>query len=101
MAKYKLHCVGASGNSYKVRLLLAQLGLPYRLVPLDILKGESRTAEFRRVNPFGRVPAGGNGPSRVVSGTHEGHDNPSSSDVQDRLNQNRIVPGDPHERDRR
>ena len=45
-----------SGNSYKVRLLLAQLGLPYRLVPLDILKGESRTAEFRRVNPFGRVP---------------------------------------------
>ena len=30
-----------SGNGYKVRLLLAQLGVPYRLVECDILKGET------------------------------------------------------------
>ena len=47
----------SSGNGYKCRLLLAQLGLPYRRVELDILKGETRTAEFLARNPNGRVPA--------------------------------------------
>jgi glutathione S-transferase len=45
-----------SGNAYKVRLALAQLGLAYRCVPIDILGGEARAEEFRRLNPFGRVP---------------------------------------------
>ena len=45
-----------SGNGYKVRLLLAQLGLPYRLVECDILKGETRTPEFLTKNPNGRIP---------------------------------------------
>jgi glutathione S-transferase len=46
-----------SGNGYKVRLLLAQLGLPYKLVECDILKGETRTPEFLAKNPNGRIPA--------------------------------------------
>ena len=45
-----------SGNGYKVRLLLALLGVPYELVPLDILRGESRTPEFLAKNANGRVP---------------------------------------------
>jgi glutathione S-transferase len=45
-----------SGNCYKVRLLLAQLRLPYRKVALDLLKGEARTDDFRKLNPFYRVP---------------------------------------------
>jgi glutathione S-transferase len=45
-----------SGNGYKVRLALAQLDLPYRLVPIDILKGESRTPAFLAKNPNGRIP---------------------------------------------
>jgi glutathione S-transferase len=45
-----------SGNGYKVRLLLAQLGLPYELVECDILKGETRTPEFLARNPNGRIP---------------------------------------------
>jgi glutathione S-transferase len=45
-----------SGNGYKVRLVLAQLGLPYRLVECDILKGETRTPEFLARNPNGRIP---------------------------------------------
>ena len=45
-----------SGNGYKVRLLLHQLGIPYRRVELDIDKGETRTAEFLTKNPNGRIP---------------------------------------------
>jgi len=45
-----------SGNGYKVRLLLSQLGTPFRLVEKDILKGETRTPEFLAINPNGRIP---------------------------------------------
>ena len=45
-----------SGNGYKVRLLLSQLGIPFRLVEKDILKGETRTPEFLAINPDGRIP---------------------------------------------
>jgi len=46
----------SSGNGYKVRLLLTQLGLPFERIELDILKGETRTAEFLQKNPNGRIP---------------------------------------------
>src|SRR2546428_10333746 len=45
-----------SGNTYKVRLLLRQLAIPHEAVRLDIVGGEVRAKEFRKVNPFGRVP---------------------------------------------
>ena len=51
-----LYSMQRSGNSYKVRLALAQLGVPYRLVEVDILKGESHTPEFLQKNPSGQVP---------------------------------------------
>jgi glutathione S-transferase len=53
---YTLYSMQRSGNSYKVRLALAQLGIPYRLVEIDILRGESRTPEFLAKNPSGQVP---------------------------------------------
>ncbi len=46
-----------SGNGYKVRLLLSQLRIPFRLIEKDILKGETRTPEFLAINPDGRIPA--------------------------------------------
>jgi glutathione S-transferase len=46
-----------SGNGYKVRLLLTQLGIPFERVELDIIKGETRTQEFLRKFPNGRIPA--------------------------------------------
>ena len=52
----KLYNVAYSGNSYKVRLLLAQLGIPCEIVEVDILKGESRTTGFLKINPNGRTP---------------------------------------------
>jgi len=52
----KLYNVSYSGNCYKVRLLLAHLGLPYDIIEVDILKGESRTPAFLQINPNGRTP---------------------------------------------
>lgn len=53
---YTLYSMQRSGNCYKVRLALAHLGIPHRLVEVDILKGETRTPEFLAMNPSGRVP---------------------------------------------
>jgi glutathione S-transferase len=52
----KLYNVAYSGNSYKVRLLLAHLGIPCEIIEVDILKGQSRTPEFLKINPNGRTP---------------------------------------------
>ena len=52
----KLYNVAYSGNSYKLRLLLAHLRTPCTIREVDILKGESRTAEFLKINPNGRTP---------------------------------------------
>jgi glutathione S-transferase len=53
---YTLYSMQRSGNSYKVRLALAQLRIPYNLCEIDILKGESHTPEFLAKNPSGQVP---------------------------------------------
>ena len=45
-----------SGNVYKVRLLLAQLGIAYRRVDTTQNRGEPATAEFRAINPIGKIP---------------------------------------------
>ncbi|MGL5921594.1 glutathione S-transferase family protein [Chroococcidiopsis sp.] len=45
-----------SGNGYKVRLLLTQLGIPFERVEINILKGESRTPDFLTKNANGRIP---------------------------------------------
>ena len=55
----------ASGNGYKVRLLLRLLDIPFERVEVDILRGESRTPEFLAKNPEGRIPV-----LRLPDGTH-------------------------------
>ncbi len=52
----KLYDFLESGNGYKVRLLLHQLGLPFERIELDILQGATRTPEFLAKNPNGRIP---------------------------------------------
>jgi glutathione S-transferase len=52
----KLYDYLPSGNSYKVRLLLSQLAIPYERIDIDILKGETRTPAFLAKNPYGRIP---------------------------------------------
>jgi len=46
----------SSGNSYKVRLLLAALKQDFTLVDVDVLSGENRTPQFMMKNPEGRIP---------------------------------------------
>ncbi len=53
---YTLYSMQRSGNCYKARLALAQLGIPYQIVDLDILKGETRTPDFLAMNPNGKIP---------------------------------------------
>ena len=45
-----------SGNCYKVRLLLSQLGIEYETRPLDIIAGETKQPWFLQKNPVGQVP---------------------------------------------
>jgi len=45
-----------SGNCYKVRLLLTQLGIPFKVVEVDVVKGEQRTPEYKAKNPNAKVP---------------------------------------------
>jgi glutathione S-transferase len=52
----KLYDFLESGNGYKVRLLLTQLGIPFERIELDITRGESRTEAFLARNPNGRIP---------------------------------------------
>jgi len=55
--KLILHEYAASGNCYKVRLTAALFGLPLERHAYDIMKGETRTAEFlAKVNANGRIP---------------------------------------------
>lgn len=45
-----------SGNCYKLILCCHALGLTFNWQYVDILKGKSRTAQFLRLNPNGRIP---------------------------------------------
>ena len=52
----RLYDYDASGNCFKVRLLLALLGRQYERVPVDIFAGDTLTAEYGRLNPFRETP---------------------------------------------
>ena len=53
----RLHDNASSGNAYKVRLLLTQLGTAFERVEYDTDRGDTRTAEFLRdTNANGRIP---------------------------------------------
>lgn len=45
-----------SGNCYKVALLCSFLGLDFEWKHVNVLKGETRTDEFRAMNPNQKIP---------------------------------------------
>lgn len=53
----KLYCAHPSGNSYKVQILIALLGIPCEKVLLDLTKREHKTPEYLKISPRGEVPA--------------------------------------------
>jgi len=53
----RLHDNASSGNAYKIRLLLTQLGRKFERIEYDTDRGATRSSEFLRMkNPNGRVP---------------------------------------------
>src|SRR5882757_1018894 len=54
--QYTLYDYLPSGNGYKVRLTAKYLNIPYRLVPVDITRGATRTPEFLAKNANGKIP---------------------------------------------
>lgn len=52
----RLYDYAASGNCFKVRLLLAHLGREYERVPIDIFDGDTLTPEFEKLNPHRSTP---------------------------------------------
>lgn len=89
---YRLYDYLPSGNGYKVRLVLRQLGLPYELVELDIKRGETRTAEFLARNPNGRIP--------LLEVPGKGYLSESHAILWYLAEGSRLVPADPFERAR-
>lgn len=51
-----LYEFSSSGNCYKLRLAMTQLGIAFRRIEKDITRGETRTADFLAINPNGRIP---------------------------------------------
>ena len=43
-------------NGKKVTILLEELGMPYKIVPVNIGRGDQFTAEFLEMNPNHRMP---------------------------------------------
>lgn len=49
--------VYGEGRGFRVAWLLEEMGLPYRVRPVDLLDGLENDAEFLAVNPAGYIPA--------------------------------------------
>ena len=46
-----------SPNGLKVAIMLEECGLPYRIAPVNILRGEQFAPEYLRINPNNKIPA--------------------------------------------
>lgn len=44
-------------NGWKVSIALEELELPYKIIALDLSKGEQKDPEYLKINPNGRIPA--------------------------------------------
>lgn len=43
-------------NGWKISIMLEECGLPYRVVPVNIMRGEQFTPEFLKIGPNNRMP---------------------------------------------
>ncbi|MCB1382076.1 MAG: glutathione S-transferase family protein [Notoacmeibacter sp.] len=51
-----LYSMPSSGNSYKVRLLFAKLGIPFHHIAAEYGSGVTTSEAFRALNPHGKAP---------------------------------------------
>ncbi|HLH76318.1 MAG TPA: glutathione S-transferase family protein [Candidatus Binataceae bacterium] len=54
--RLQLYHFAASGNCRAVRLVLAEKGLAFTRVEIDVTRGDNRTPAFLALNPRGKVP---------------------------------------------
>lgn len=47
----------AAPNGHKVQILVEELGIPYRAIPINITKGAQHEAGYLLINPNGKIPA--------------------------------------------
>lgn len=47
---------GLTPNAFKITIALEEMGLPYTIHPINVLKGEQFTEEFTRLNPNNKIP---------------------------------------------
>ncbi len=61
---------GGSPNAMKVVILLEELGLPYEMINLKVMRGEQFSPEFLAMNPIGKYPVivdrGGEDPNQPI-----------------------------------
>ena len=43
-------------NGHKASIMLEELGIPYRVNPVDITRGDQKQPDYLRINPNGRIP---------------------------------------------
>ncbi|MBI3797493.1 MAG: glutathione S-transferase family protein [Deltaproteobacteria bacterium] len=53
----KLYDFPMSPRARKARIVLAEKGLQYEKVNIDITKGDQKKPEYQAINPYGKVPA--------------------------------------------
>jgi len=46
-----------TGNGKKISIMLEEVALPYRIIPVNINKGDQSTPEYDAINPNNRMPA--------------------------------------------
>ena len=64
---YRLHCLGQSGNSFKVAFMLRALDQPFETVHVDFLNGATREAKWRAsTNEMGEAPVLEDGARRLT-----------------------------------
>lgn len=47
----------ATPNGWKVAIMLEELGLDYKVFPVNLSEGEQKTEAFLKMNPNGKIPA--------------------------------------------
>lgn len=52
----QLYDSATSPNCQRVKVVLEEKQIPYRIIPVDLQAGEQKKADFLRLNPYGKVP---------------------------------------------
>jgi glutathione S-transferase len=64
---FTLYGSSSSGNSLKPKWVAEQLGIPFRWIEVNTFNGETRTADFLKLNPAGQAPVAVFADGRVLA----------------------------------